>query len=104
MGAIAVILSIIRPILKFSDRIQANEKLLAGYSILDHELHCICIEIRHRQKYDNALHKEFLEMMTRKAQLITANTHSLVGKSLRKKCEELVLNELPATSFYIPEV
>ena len=102
-GAIAVVLSIIRPILKFADQIQAKEKLLTSYCVLDHDLHCICMEIRHRQKYDNELHKGFLESMNRKAELVKANTHSDVKPRLRKKCEEIVLGELPMASFYVPE-
>jgi hypothetical protein len=102
-GAIAVILSIIRPILKFADQIQGKEKLLTSYSVLDHDLHCICIEIRHRQKYDNELHKSFLEAMNRKVELIKANAHFEVNIALRKKCERLVLEELPTISFYVPE-
>jgi hypothetical protein len=102
-GAIAVVLSIIRPILKFGDRIQAKEKLLTSYCVLDHDLNCIRMEIRHRQKYDNSLHKDFLEAMDRKAELVKADAHSQVKISLRLKCEILVLNELPTDSFYVPE-
>lgn len=103
VGAFAVILSIVRPILKFSEHIQKKEKLLASYSILDHDLHCICMEIKHRQKYDNELHKDFLNAMARKAELIKTNMHSSVKPSVKKKSEELVFKELPAKAFYIPQ-
>ena len=102
-GAIAVVVSIVRPILRLSDRIQEKEKLLTGYSVLDHDLHCICIEIRHARKYDNSLHKEFVSAMNRKAELIKTNSASPVDEKLLKKCEALVILELPAESFFIPE-
>ena len=73
-----------------------------GYRILDHDLNCIRMEIRHKQKYDNALHKDFLDTMERKAELVKANIQTQVKLSLRIKCEELVLRELPTDSFYIP--
>jgi hypothetical protein len=102
VGAIAVVLSIIRPILKFGDHIQANSKLLTGYSVLDHDLQCISIEIRYKQKYDNAAHKDFLKAMNRKTELVKATTESHLTLKKRRTYEELVMQELPTDSFYIP--
>ena len=99
----AGVLSIVRPILKLTDQIQAKEKLLTSYSVLDHDLHFICMEIKHRQKYDNQLHKDFVEAMDRKVELVKAIAQSEVKESLRRKCEEQVMKELPTSFFFIPE-
>lgn len=103
MGSIAVIFSIVKPILKLPHHIQAKEKLFVNYTMLAHDLTCIRYEIKQKQKYDNALYKDFSKAMNRKAELLKTSVQSRIRQSLRRKCEELVLQELPDTSFYIPK-
>ncbi|MGB7767642.1 MAG: hypothetical protein WBN22_02160 [Verrucomicrobiia bacterium] len=102
VGCVAVVVSIVKPILKYGHRIQANEKLLAGYTLLHHELNCLCIEIRFLQRFDNAIYKDFLKIMDSKADLLKASSETNVSATLRKKCEQQVLQELPTELFYIP--
>lgn len=102
MGAIAVVLSIVRPILRLPQQLQTKEKLLVNYTVLAHDLKCIGFDVRRKQTYDNMAYKDFLKAMDRKAELLKASAQSLINERLRKRCEELVTQELPTSSFYIP--
>lgn len=102
VGAVAAILSVIKPILKFPEHLRRNQELLASYYILDHDLNTICIEIKHRKTYDDSLHKQFLRALDRKAELVKQDTASSVDERLRIRCRVAVEQELPADSFYIP--
>ncbi len=102
VGVVAAISSVIKPILKFPERIGRKEELLASYHILDHDLNTICIEIKHEKKYDDGLYKQFLRALDRKAELVKQDAASGVDERLRIRCREAVEQELPADSFYIP--
>ena len=102
VGAIAVIVTILKPVLRFADKARHKQELLASYKILDHDLHCVCLEVRHQKRYDDEHHKELVKALKRKAELVKKSDDSSLSVKVRRECEEQVRKELPVDSFYIP--
>jgi hypothetical protein len=102
IGVVATLLAVVKPILQLSDVLRGKQELLASYMILDHDLNTIRGEIQFKGKYDDALKRQFLRALERKAELVKKDTGSGVNERLRHRCFEEVLRELPSESFYIP--
>src|SRR6266498_6061539 len=102
VGVVAVLLSIIKPILNLPEAFQRKQELLASYMILDHDLNTVCLDIQIRKAFDEALRGQFARALERKAELVKKDTDSSVNEGLRRCCYNEVLLELPADSFYIP--
>ncbi len=102
VGVVAILLSVIKPILNLPEAFQRKQELLASYMILDHDLNTIRFEIRFRRAFDHGLRRQFTRALERKAELVKKDTASPVSEGLRRCCYNEVLLELPADSFYIP--
>ncbi len=102
IGVVAVLLSVVKPILRLPERFQRKQELLASYMILDHDLNMMRMEIRFRRAYDKTLRSQFVRALERKAELVKKDTGSSISERLRRRCYNEVLRELPTDSFYIP--
>jgi hypothetical protein len=102
LGAAAIILTALKPVFKLNEKIREKHLLLVGYHALDHDLHCIAIEVRQQQRYDNELHKELVKALKRKAELRKKHDGERINRKCQKRCENEVAEEMPANSFYIP--
>jgi hypothetical protein len=102
VGSFAVILTVLKPIFKFNERIRKKQQDVVGYQTLEHDLRCIAIEVQHRQRYDEELRKELMKVLRRKAELIKKDDGESFDKTCQQKFEEEVDREMPADSFYIP--
>jgi hypothetical protein len=103
VGALAVVFTALKPVLRLPDKIRKAEELLASYRALEHDLHCIRIQVHHRQQYDEELRKELLKALRRKAELVKKAGESALSEKLQRYCETEVKRELPASSFYVPK-
>lgn len=101
IGVVATLLSVVKPILKLPDTLSRKQELLTSYLILDNDLSTIRIEIQQKKKYDDALQRQFLSALQRKAELVKKDADS-VNENLRRRCYNEVLRELPTESFYVP--
>lgn len=104
VGALAITLTAVKPVLKLNEKVRENQHLLAGYHTLEHDLNCIRIEVQQRQKYDAELHKEFMKILKRKGDLITKHDGTPLSKKSQRECENEVDAEMPLDSFYIPSL
>jgi len=102
IGMLAVIASVVKPILKLGEVIQRKEKHLTDLKVFEHDLKLIEIEVRHRKAYDDSLHKEFMKVMKRRGDLVRHDPGSVYLKAIKNRCHDEVLRELPDEEFYIP--
>lgn len=102
VGALAVIFTALKPVLKLPDKARRSQELLTSYKILDHDLHVIQIEVKHRQRYDVESHKELMKVLKRKAEIVKKSDDSPVSAKLQRVFEAEVRREMPTESFYIP--
>ena len=103
LGAVAAVLSLLKPMLRLQEQISRKQQLLVGYNILDFDLSRIRLEINHRKKYDESLYKQFLKALDRKAELMKQDVASITDQNVLEDCQKAVERELPADSFYIPQ-
>lgn len=102
IGALAVVLTVLKPIFKFNERIRKKQEALVGYQTLDHDFNCIAVEVQHHQRYDDELRKEFMKALKRKADLIKKDDGEPIDIKCQQKCEDEVDREMPVDSFYVP--
>jgi len=103
LGAFAVILSIVKPMLGIPKKIQRKEEMLAGYRALEHDLEKLKIIINQQQTYSRELQQKFLEALDRKGDLIKLDQDAKKDPKLLEACYQQVLKELPADEFYVPD-
>lgn len=103
VGALSVVFTALKPVLKLTEKVRRSQELLTSYKILDHDLHVIQIEVRHRQRYDVESHKELMKVLKRKAEIVKKSQDSPVSEKLQRAFEAQVRREMPTESFYIPE-
>ena len=102
IGAVAILLTTLKPIFRLSERIRRKQELLTSYRALDHDLHCIAIEVHHRGTYDTKLENEFKKCLQKKAGLVQKGDDHQISEKVKQDCEQRVLKELPAASFFVP--
>lgn len=103
LGVIATIISIAKPIIKLPDKIRKKQEALIGYSMLDYDFSKICIDIRFHKKYDEVLHQQFIKAIARKGDLMKVDADEVVDVQLRDQCARETIEEMPSSSFYIPQ-
>lgn len=103
LGAVAAFVAIIKPLLGLTKKIKAYEELRSGYRTLEHDLHEISELIIQKGKYDTKIQEEFRKALKRKGILVGKEPDSKENKSLKRRCEQEVLKELPVDSFFVPE-
>ena len=99
----AAIAAVLKPLLHLTKKIKDYEGVLSGYRILEFDLRELKIGIEQKQKYDSALQAEFKRAQQRERTLIGKNPESREDARIRKICQEEVIKELPAETFYVPE-
>ena len=95
-------LSVAKPLLHLTDKIQNATEIHSGYAALEHDLDKLSVQIRHKENYDDQLKKRFLELIDKKGKLIAIKDRNKIDPVLKKSCATEIETELPAKSFYIP--
>jgi len=102
LGAVAVVLTVLKPILSLADRRAKKERLLASYQILEHDLYCVTLGVQERKSYDDQAIKEFHSALARKREILGQADGSNASPRTIKRCQDEVNRELPSSQFYIP--
>lgn len=103
MGVVAAVAAIVKPLLGLTKRIKEYENVLSGYRMFHSDLMEIKSSIERKQKFDAALQTEFVKVSRYEKQLIKNNPEYRENKRTLILCQNEVLHELPAASFYIPD-
>jgi hypothetical protein len=102
LAVLAAVIAVVKPLLKYGDKIQTMEEVLAGYKALDHDLYCITLEIQRKKAYTDDLQQTFREALARKGVLVGRVIEHWEDTKLKRQCEQEVCEELPAAAFYVP--
>jgi len=102
-GIIAAFAAVIKPLLSLPKKMKEYESLVSGYKMLEHDLQEITIAISEKKKYDKVAQTDFKKAMKRKGTLVGKEPDAKVHKKIKKICESEVIQELPSSSFYVPE-
>jgi len=103
LGVIAAFAAVLKPFLALTKRIKEYESVLSGYRILEFDLMEIKSLIEQKQKYDAALQSEFKKALQRERTLVGKTPETRESQKIKSQCESEVLQELPASSFFVPQ-
>lgn len=99
---IVVLFSIIKPFLRFGQKIKLYDQTLSGYRALDHDLHEIVLKIRTEASYSALSKKMFDAAMKKKRILVTNPPEQVSDNKLVEKFTLEVNSEIPTTSLFVP--
>ena len=99
--AAAAILSITKPLLHLSDKIQEHAEVLTKWRVLDGEYQKLTILISQRRQYDKEIRDQFLRLLDIKTAI--KEPQEEINADLRDRCFKQVQQELPWDSFFVPE-
>ncbi len=100
---ITAILAVLKPMLNLSGKIQKFSEILTDFKSLEHDFHKLTILINQQQRYDPEFKDQFYYLLDQKRFINQKTNEGTIRKSKKREFEDQVINELPATSFYIPE-
>jgi len=110
LGLIVAILSIIKPMLKLSEKMTINAERVADYTNLDHEFQKLTLLIRQNKKCDTDIQQQFIKIFDKKGDIIKKYGEIVKkygGEKLNRKiilkCSDEVNCELPINKFYTPK-
>lgn len=98
--AVAAILSIIKPLVRLSDKIQEVAEVLTKWRVLDGEYQKLSILISQRRQYDREMREQFLKLLDIKTTI--KDPQEEINPKLSEECYKKVKEELPLDSFFIP--
>jgi hypothetical protein len=99
--AAAAVLSIAKPLLRLSDKIQEHAEVLTKWRVLDGEYQKLTILISQRRQYDKEMRDQFLRLLDIKTAI--KEPQEAINTGLRDICFNQVQQELPWDSFFVPE-
>ena len=100
---IAACLAVIKPLLGLTTKIQKLEGGLSRYRLFHHDLQKIVVLISQERKYLNKFRNEFKSLLDNKREIIEQEMPGREDKKLKNRCQDEVLRELPAGSFFVPK-
>jgi hypothetical protein len=103
LAVIAAVVAVVKPLLKIGDKVQAMEEAVSAYKALDHDLYCLTLDIDRERAYSPQSQQRFKEALVRKGVLVGRKLEESESMTLKRKCEQEVLTELPGESFFVPE-
>ncbi|HEX8397866.1 MAG TPA: hypothetical protein VF644_10600 [Pyrinomonadaceae bacterium] len=106
LGLISAFLAVLKPLLKFPEKIQQRGEMLADYSSIEYELEKIKTLISQEREYSKKLKEQYLKTIDKKQQIKAKHTgikYLEINPEIKRLCTEEVKKEHPASSFYIPE-
>ena len=103
VAAVASVVAIAKPFLKFPERIQKIEACLAGYRTLDFDLGTLASEIARVRRYGPDQQLAFEQARARMRELATDPPGEPDKAKLRRACTARVNLALPSSRFFVPE-
>ncbi len=102
IGALTSMLSIAKLFLKLSDKIRKMEEIIGDYRRIEHDLYLINVEAKEKNVYDDALKHRFKNVLEDLKKVKEKLPQDALDKKLRDKCNEEVIQELPASHYFVP--
>ena len=99
----SAIVAVAKPFLRLGDKIKTLSEIIAGWRLIDHQLHKIEIGVRETGEYGPDLRKAFAAIMASMDGLVTKSVENTVKSRIRSRCQQEVRGELPDTHFFVPE-
>lgn len=103
IAGLAVLLAIIKPFMKLTDRIKRIENVLTKYRLIKHEFGILRIDISEKNSYNDEHKNKLRELLAKEEELIEKQPENYISKRLIKKCTNEVNKEYPTDNFFIPE-
>lgn len=103
IGIVAALLAFAHPFFKITQNIKKLDNILVGYIGLETDLETIKNDIRITQNFTQTHIREFKKAVARKKKLSTDERGHTEDKKLINKLFIEVKQELPSSSFYVPE-
>lgn len=102
LGVAAACAAILKPLCASTKRIKEYENTLVGYRTLEFDLIEIKCLVEQQQKYNKTLQVLFADALHRARTLAEKAPEASENERMKRKCEREVLQELPASSFFVP--
>ncbi len=103
IGAIAAITVVIVPILNIANRIKQKSELYSSWCLIDDGFYKLEISIKEKKQYNDEMVKRFHQLLDIESDTKQKEGPEQPSLKMRIKYQELVNQELPAESFFIPE-
>jgi len=103
IGGIAVLLTVVKPFMKYPEKIKKIESVLTKYRLLKYNYGVIKIGISEERKYNDEHKKKYHDLLKQERELIAIQPENYISNKLRTKCQEEVNREFPVNNFFIPE-
>lgn len=103
LSAITAVLALIKPIIRLNDRMRILNECVTGYRILEHELECIVLTVSQEGRYDKKCKDRLIHAFGMKGKLLPKEPNEKIDERLRRKCFDLINQELPCDKFSIPQ-
>lgn len=100
--AIAALVAMVKPFLKFSEKIEKLKGITTDYIGLEHDLNVLILSIKERGKFEDDLKSIFWLAMEKLGRVKAQQIELKIDKSLQDKCYEEVNKENPMNSFFVP--
>jgi len=102
-SVMTAILAILAPLLRFGDKERSIEIVLRKYRALNNELLELKNKIEEKKTYDEECINTFKEILKRSSKIAHEAPPLVIDKKLIKEKTDEVLNEMPPSSFFVPE-
>ncbi|GGD96628.1 hypothetical protein [Caballeronia grimmiae] len=102
LGVVAALVATVRPALHITKRIKDYESAISAYQMLEYDLDAIRQKIEQRGIYDAKLKAEFIRAIERQRNADLASPEKVAESRLLRDCTAAVMEELPASFFFVP--
>ena len=100
---IASFFAVLKPLLKYADKIQQQTEVLTNWRLLDAELQKLVFSISQYRKYDDEMRNRFFKLLETKATIIQKEPIDAIDERNKTECQTLVEKQLPDNIFFVPE-
>ena len=83
--SIAAFLAVLKPLLKFTDKIEQQTQLLTRWRLLDSGLRNLMLSISQYRKYDDEMRNRFFTLMETKATIVQKEPPQTTNERLEEK-------------------
>ena len=102
--AIAALVAIVKPFLKFSEKIEKLKGVTTEYVSLKHDLNVLILSIKERGKFEDDLKSIFWLAMEKIGRVKAQYIELKIDKKLQDECTEEVDEENPVNAFFVPSI
>src|SRR5439155_21348441 len=102
LTTIAALLSVAKPLLGLSRKIENYQKLVIGYRSIDSQLKELVNDITRESRYSAEMIHTFKLLQRHYQAVLAEEPTEKVNDSLRRSCFDAVNRELPADAFQVP--